>query len=177
MALTADNVVVGITGKVYIGETTAAAPTASDSTLTGFTELGYVSADGVSFTIDKSTNQIRAWQNSDLVREVVTEGNVTYSFMLLESNQDVVEAYFGAAMVDGKIQVNPTATGGKKSFVIDVVDNAKAIRHYVPMGEILSVEAQTIQNGEALMYGVTVTAYVDNGRTADVFYSEFEPAP
>jgi len=177
MALTADNVVVGITGKVYIGDTTATAPTASDSTLTGFTELGYVSADGVSFTIDKSTNQIRAWQNSDLVREVVTEGNVTYSFMLLESNQDVIEAYFGGSMVDGKIEVNPSATGGKKSFVIDVVDNDKAIRHYVPTGEILSVEAQTIQNGEALMYGVTVTAYATSGRHADVFYSEFEPAP
>ena len=34
MALTADNVVVGITGKVYVGATTASAPTSSASTLT-----------------------------------------------------------------------------------------------------------------------------------------------
>jgi hypothetical protein len=174
MALTAENVVVGITGKVYVGATSATAPTASTSTLTGFTELGYVSADGVEFTTDKSTNQIRAWQNSDLVREVVTEGTVTYKFMLLETSQDVVEAYFGSTMVNGKVQLNPVATGGRKSFVIDVVDGAKAIRHYVPAGEILTVEAQTFVNGEAIVYGVTVTAYASGGRTADIFFSEFE---
>ena len=174
MALTPDNVVVGITGAVYAGATTAAAPTATTSTLTGFTELGYVSADGVSFTMDKTTNQIRAWQNSDLVREVVTESTVTYSFMLMESNQAVIEAYFGGTMTDGKVLVNPNATGGKQSFVLDVVDGDKAIRHYIPTGEILSVDAQTIANGEALLYGITITAYASGGRSADVFYSEFE---
>jgi hypothetical protein len=174
MALTADNVVVGITGKVYSGATTATAPTDSTSTLTGFDELGYVSADGVSFTIDKSTNQIRAWQNADLVRELVTEATVTYSFTLLETTQDTIELYFGSAMVGGKIQLNPSNTGGKKSFVIDVVDGAKAIRHYIPAGEVLSVEAQTIQNGEAIAYGVTLTAYATSGRVADIFHSEFE---
>lgn len=174
MALSAENVVVGITGKVYVGATSATAPTSSTATLTGFTELGYVSEDGVEFSTDKSTNQIRAWQNADLVREVVTEGTVTYAFTLLETNQDVIEAYFGAPMVGGKIEVNPANTGGRKSFVIDVVDGAKAIRHYVPSGEILSVEAQQIVNGEAVSYGVTVTAYASEGRVADIFFSEFE---
>jgi hypothetical protein len=174
MALTAENVVVGITGKVYAGPTTATAPTSSTATLTGFSELGYVSSDGVEFGTDKSTNQIRAWQNADLVREVVTEGTVTYKFTLLETTQAVIEAYFGSTMVDGKVQLNPTSTGGRKSFVIDIVDGAKAIRHYVPSGEILSVEAQKIQNGEAVAYGITVTAYASAGRVADVFFSEFE---
>lgn len=175
MALTADNVVVGITGKVYVGPTTATAPTSSTSTLTGFSELGYVSTDGVSFTVDKATNQIRAWQNSDLVREVITEGTVTYNFMLLETNQEVIELYFGATMTDGKVELNPSNTGGRKSFVIDVVDGDKAIRHYIPVGEVLAIEAQTFQNGEAVMYGVTVTAYTEASRVADVFHSEFEP--
>lgn len=174
MALTADNVVVGITGKVYVGATTATSPTSTTSTLTGFNELGYVTADGVEFATDKTTNQIRAWQNADLVREVITESTVTYTFSLLETNEDVIETYFGSTMVDGKIELNPSNTGGRKSFVIDVVDGDKAIRHYIPTGEILSVEAQTIQNGEAVTYGVTVTAYVDEGRVADIFHSEFE---
>jgi hypothetical protein len=174
MALTAENVVVGITGKVYVGPTTATAPTSSTATLTGFTDLGYVSADGVEFATDRSTNQIRAWQNADLVREVVTEGTVTYKFMLLETTQDAIEAYFGGTLVDGKLELSPTATGGRKSFVIDIVDGAKAIRHYVPTGEILTVEAQTIVNGEALGYGMTVTAYASEGRVADIFFSEFE---
>lgn len=174
MALTADNVVVGVTGAVYAGPTSATAPTSSTSSLTGFTELGYVSADGVEFATDKSTNQIRAWQNADLVRESITEGTVTYSFALLETTQEVVEAYFGATMSNGKIELNPVNTGGRKSYVIDIVDGAKAIRHYIPSGEILSVEAQTVQNGEAVAYGITITAYASEGRVADVFFSEFE---
>ena len=57
-----------------------------------------------------------------------------------------------------------------------VTDNLvdKVIRHYIPSGEVLSVEAQTFANGEAVMYGVTVTAYASGGRTADIFYGEFE---
>lgn len=174
MANNAENVVVGITGSVYVGPTTATAPTSSTATLTGFTDLGYVSSDGVTFSTDKSTNQIRAWQNADLVREVVTEGTVTYAFMLLETTEAAIEAYFGGTMTAGKIELNPVNTGGRKSFVIDVIDGAKAIRHYVPSGEILSVEAQQIQNGEAVGYGMTITAYASEGRVADVFYSEFE---
>lgn len=174
MANNAENVVVGITGSVYVGATSATAPTSTTATLTGFTDLGYVSADGVTFTTDKSTNQIRAWQNADLVREVVTEGTVTYSFMLLETTEAAIEAYFGSTMTGGKIELNPVNTGGRKSFVIDVIDGAKAIRHYVPSGEILSVEAQQIQNGEAVGFGLTITAYASEGRVADVFYSEFE---
>jgi hypothetical protein len=174
MALTAENVVVGITGEVYVGPTTAVAPTSSTEALSGFTSLGYVHADGIEFTSDKSTNQIRAWQNADLVREVVTEGTVTYSFSLLETTEDVIETYFGAPMVDGKVEINPTNTGGRKSFVIDIVDGDKVIRHYIPSGEILSIEAQTIQNGEPVAYGVTITAYASSGRVAEVFHSEYE---
>lgn len=174
MALTADNVVVGITGKVYIGATSATAPTSSSATLTGFTELGYVHSDGVSFTIDKSTNQIRAWQNADLVREVITEATATYTFSLLETTEDVIETYFGSAITAGKVELNPAATGGRKSFVIDVVDGDKVIRHYIPSGEILSVTEQKIANGEPISYGITVTAYASAGRSADIYYSEFE---
>jgi hypothetical protein len=174
MSLNADNVVVGITGKVYVGATTATAPTSSTEALTGFTELGYVNADGVEFSADRSTNQIRAWQNADLVREVVTEATVTYSFTLMETNEDVLETYFGVAPIDGKIEFSPAITGGRKSFVIDVVDGDKVIRHYVPSGEVLNIEAQTIQNGEAVTYGMTVTAYASDDRTVDIFFSEYE---
>lgn len=174
MALSADNVNVAVTGKVYVAPTTATAPTGSDSTLTGFTELGYVSADGITVTHDRSTSQIRAWQNSDLVREVTTEATTTYALTLLESNEDVIEAYFGATITGGKVQVNPSATGGRKSWVIDVVDGADVIRHYIPTGEVTAVEAQTFANGEAIGYGITITAYVANDRVADVFYGAFE---
>jgi hypothetical protein len=174
MALTAENVVVGISGKVYVAPVTATAPTSSVSALTTFEELGYVSADGIEIATDKSTSQIRGWQNSDLVRETITEATSTFAFTLLETSEAVLELYFGATVVAGKLAVNPTATGGRKSFVIDIVDGDKVIRHYIPSGEVLSVDSIMVANGEALAYSVTVTCYVSEGRTFDSFYGEFE---
>lgn len=161
MATTAENVRVGTTGAIYVGATSATAPTGADSSLTGFTELGYVSQDGVTETRDRSTNQIRAWQNSDLVREVVTEATATFQCVLLETTAETLSAYYGATVdpADGSIEIDPSATGGRQSFVIDLVDGTDAIRTYVPSGEILSVGEQVYQNGEPVGYDVTITAY------------------
>jgi hypothetical protein len=165
MAINAENVRVGTTGAIYVGETTATAPSGASATLTGFTELGYVSADGVTETRDRSTNQIRAWQNSDLVREVVTEATATFQAMLLETSASVLAAYYGATVdiSDGSIEIDPAATGGRKSFVIDLVDGSDVIRCYIPEGEILSVGEQMYQNGEPVGYDITITAYASSG--------------
>jgi hypothetical protein len=170
----AANVMVGITGAVYVGDTTAVAPTATTSTLTGFDAIGYVTADGVTFATDKSTNQIRAYQKNDLVREVITETTVTYEFAALETNSTAIELYFGATMTNGKISFDPSSTGGVKSFVFDIVDGADVIRHYVPRGEVTSISEQSVTNGEAITYGFTVTAYADDNRTVDIFHGQFE---
>lgn len=175
MATNAENVRVGVTGAVYMGETTATAPTSASSSLTGFTELGYVSTDGVTETRDRSTSQIRAWQNSDLLREPVTEATATFQFTLLETNADVLAAYYGVEVdnSDGSVAVNPAATGGRKSFVIDLVDGDSGIRTYVPSGEILSVGEQVYQNGEPVGYDITITAYAsDEGYSFKKFYSD-----
>jgi len=171
---TAENVRVGTTGAIYVGPTSATAPTGATSALVGFTELGYVSADGVTETRDRSTNQIRAWQNSDLVREVVTEATATFQCVLLETTLETLKAYYGAAVdvADGSVEVDPAATGGRQSFVIDLIDGSDAIRTYVPSGEILSVGEQVYQNGEAVGYDVTITAYASgSGFSFKKFYS------
>src|SRR5688500_4446565 len=114
MALSSSNVRVAVTGAVYAGPTATAAPTAADSALAGgFVDLGYVSEDGVSETRDRSTNKIKAWQNADLVREVVTESSLTYTFTLIETKEDVVELFYGATAdsVDGSVEIVPSATG------------------------------------------------------------------
>lgn len=172
-----ENVRVATTGAIYIGPTTADAPTASDSTLdVDFVELGYANSDGITFSPERSTNAITAWQNAAKVREVITEGNLSYTFTLMETNEAVLEAYYGTAMVDGVIDFAPGTTGGRKSFVIDAIDADKIIRHYIPSGEIINIGEQTLQNGEAVMYEVTITAYDVDGKSARIFFSEYEVA-
>jgi len=166
MATNTANVRVAVTGAVSVGDTDATAPTGTSGALTGFTDLGLISEDGVTESRGRSTNDIKAWQGGALVRTVVTDATLTYHFVLLETNPDTVELFYGAAATpgatDGSLVVVPTSTGGRKSFVLDVIDGAELLRVYVPQGEVTEVGDRVYQNGEAIGYEVTVTAYNDS---------------
>lgn len=166
MALDSDAVRVAVTGAVYVAPTATSAPTSSSSALdVGFVDLGYVSADGITENIDRTTNQIRAWQNGSLVREVTSEGTYSVDMTFIETNESVLELYYGASITAGELDGDPTTTGGRKSFVIDVIDGAIVERIYIPAGEITSVGTRTLASGEAVGYQVTITAYADAGST------------
>lgn len=173
MALDSANVRVAVTGEISVGATSAAAPTAVSSALTGFTGLGYVSEDGVTESRDRSTNDIKAWQNADTVRTVVTEANLSYTFRLIETNAATLELFYGSAAAGGDLTVIPSTTGGRKSFVIDVVDGAELLRIYIPQGEVSEVGDVVYASGEAIGYEVTIRAYPDStlGGSARIFSS------
>lgn len=167
MALDSDNVRVAVTGAVYVAPTGTTGPTTSSSALdVGFVDLGYVSADGITENIDRTTNQIRAWQNGSLVREVTSEGTYSVEMTFIETNEAVLELYYGTADSSGQFNIDPTSTGGRQSFVIDVVDGSSVERIYIPAGEITSVGTRTLASGEAVGYQVTITAYADAGSTS-----------
>lgn len=161
MANNSNNVRVGVSGSVYVAATTASAPTTASSSLTGYTELGYISTDGITETRERSTNLIRAWQNADLVREVVTESNAMFKFTCLEATKDVLELFYGSTVTgsNGSIEVNPASTGGRKSFVFNVVDADKLVRLYVPLGEVTAIDDVVYVNGDPISFSMTVTAY------------------
>lgn len=177
MALVSDNVRVAVTGVVAVAATSAAAPVDADTSvasLTGFTDLGYVGEDGVTETRNRSTNKIKAWQNASTVREVVTESEATYKLVLIETKRETVELFYGATVdtADGSIAVIPANTGGRKSFLIDVVDGDDFIRTYIPTGEIVEVGDQVYASGEPIGYEVTINCYPGaGGWSAKKFYS------
>lgn len=177
MALDSSNVRVAVTGAVYRAPTGTAAPTGADSSLNvAFKDLGYVSEDGVTETRDRSTNQIKGWQNADLVREVVTDSSYALTFTLIETKLETVETYYGATVdgSDGSIDIVPSATGGRLSWVVDVIDGDDLIRIYLPSAEVTEVGDQVYQSGEAIGYQVTVKGYAVNGVTATKYYSSLE---
>ena len=164
---------VAVTGEVSVAPTGTAAPTDADTALpAAFKALGFVSEDGVTETRDRSTNDIKAWQNAATVRTVVTDATLTYQMTLIETNADTVELFYGTTVdgVEGSFAIIPASTGGRKSFVIDVVDGDELIRTYVPSGEVTEVGDRVYASGEPIGYDVTITAYPDNtGKAAEVF--------
>jgi hypothetical protein len=176
MALDSDNVRVAVSGAVYVAPVGTTGPTASGSTLdSAFADLGYVSSDGITENIDRTTTQIRAWQNGSLVREVTSEGTYSVELTFIETQEEVLELYYGTLNNAGEFDVDPTSTGGRKSFVLDVVDGDTIERTYIPAGEITAVGQRTLASGEAIGYQVTITAYADeNSTTFKKFFSILE---
>lgn len=166
MATNSANVRVAVTGEISVGATTATAPTSTSSALTGFTGLGYVGEGGVTETRERSTEDLKAWQNADTVRTVITESVLSYTFQLIETNEATLELFYGAAATlgvsDGNIKVVPASTGGRKSFVIDVVDGAELVRIYIPQGEVSEVGDVVYASNEPIGYEVTIRAYPDD---------------
>lgn len=164
MALNSANTGVAVTGEVSVAPTATAAPIDTTTALNvAFVGLGYVGEDGITESHDRSTDDIKAWQNSATVRTVVTDSSLKYSFTLIETTKAVVETALGVTVTqtapNGAYVIVPSSTGGQKSFVIDIVDGANVKRIYIPNGEVTELGDTTYSSGEAIGFEVTITTY------------------
>lgn len=160
------------TGGVLIGALATAAPTNTATALAvGFKATGYIGEDGLTETIDRSTDKIKAW-GGDIVKVVQSDFSVTYQFTFLESlNTDVLKSVYG----DGNVSVSsPGVSSGTlrtvlvngdtlpyKSYVFEVKDGDARIRIYVPRGQITEVGEVTYNDTDVIGYQVTLEAFKD----------------
>jgi len=162
MALTAANVRTGISGEVSVAATTATFPTSAAGTLTGFTGLGYVSPDGVKPKNERSTKDLTAWQNNAVVRTLTIDAKRTYEFTLWETTKAAIEFAYGTTVTqtttEGSYTIDPSASGGSRKFVVDVIDGTVLHREMFT-GELTSMEEAGWVNGEAVAFKCTVTVY------------------
>lgn len=160
MALSADEVLVALTGGVFMADAGSALPTDAVTPLDGgYTELGYISEDGVTESQNETNTQIRAWQGGDTVRVVKTEHNLTYSFTAIESTEAVVEAFYGNYDA-GLVEIN-AAPGKRGRWVIQVIDGDKDVRIVIPDGEVTERGDVQYVNSTAVGYPITITCYPD----------------
>lgn len=171
MATDATKVRVAVTGAISKNTTATSAPTGTASSITGWTELGFVSEDGVTLTLPGSgdSEAIKAWQNGQTLRTIRTpnEDNPTYRFVLLETNLAVIELYFnattsGQTSTEGAVAYNASAERTAYSYVVDVVDGAELVRDYIPRGVVTEVGDQVFANGEPIGYEITIEAEYDS---------------
>jgi hypothetical protein len=178
MSLDSANTRVAVTGAVYVADTGAAAPTSAVAAVggSGYTDLGYLNEDGVTETINRTTDEKKAWQNAATVREDVTDGSYQVSFTMIETKKEVLELYYGQALVAGVLDVEPGALGARQSFIIDYVDtdSGKVERTWIPEGQVTELTERNAVSGELLGYGVTIKAYGSaelDGKPARKFWS------
>lgn len=178
MAATAPSVANVVSGKplasggVFRGPLATKVPsdatTALDSNMVG---LGYVSSDGLTETIDKSTSKITAW-GGDTVMVVQTEHSVTYKLTLIETgNPNVLKAVYGETNVTTtpattskgtlhKVLVNSKTTEAA-AWDFEMADAGKTIRIFVPNGQVTSIGDVTYSDEDLVGYEVEIEALPD----------------
>lgn len=162
MALTASNVRVGVTGAIYKAPLKTAAPANAAAAIDArFKDLGYISEDGVTQTIDSDKSEIKAWQNGDIVRTIQTSHNVSFQFTLIETNEEVLKLYYADPTATATAVKVTGAQSAHDSYVLDVLDGDKTIRIVIPDGQVTERGEITYKTDEAIGYQVTVVAYPD----------------
>lgn len=168
----AANVTVGkpaITGAVFHAPAGSTLPTSTAAALdAAFTELGYVSDDGVVNSNTPSSTEIKAWGGA-VVAVPQSEKKDTFKLKLIETmNVDVLAAVFGTANVSGSLaagsalSVNATEVPAA-SWVIDMIlrDNT-AKRIVIPSGKISEIGDVVYKDDEVAGYEITIACLPDS---------------
>lgn len=172
---TADNVRVAVTGAVYYAPTGTTLPTNATSALNAAflaNDVGYLDESGIVQSLATATTDIKAWQDSAIVRKLQTSHDLTYKMVMLETASDPLSLYYGNFASSASI-INGTVLD-HHAFVFQIDDGGNDIRVVVPDGQITERGDITYANAGAVTYDVTITAYPDgsNNKSYTYFSSE-----
>lgn len=170
MAVDVDEELVGIDGVVATGVYgVAVAPTDAEGALdASWTDLGLTTAAGVTRTTQRSATVRRGWQKNRKLRTLVTDGAVRFQFVLVQTNEDVVELFHGVTVdpSDGSVVVDPMVDWPRTAFCLDVIDDAggadRIVREYVPNAKVVEVGDQVAVAGDTFGWPITIESDYDD---------------
>lgn len=170
MALTADNVRVGLNGNVYVAPKGTTAP-ADLTTAWGaaWQDFGYLNDDGVEMEYSTDVEDIMAWQSLSPVRRVLTSVEMTLAFTAIELRATTITQYFPDSTITEvtagtvyKLDI-PSAPGPAEfAFGFEWMDGDIVNRVVIPRGEVTDRESVNFQRGEPVGLGMTVSAYASS---------------
>lgn len=159
MTKDADEIVVGANGSIYVGAVGATIPASIDDALDGaaWTDLGYVTEDGVSWTDGKSLTSIRAWQSFYDLRRIVESKEGSLGFTLMQWSGENVKLAFGGGTIDeaagsGLYKFTPPdpATIDERAMAVEWTDGDKDYRLVFPKGMVSeNVETNIVRTDSA----------------------------
>lgn len=185
MAQTALEVSVGkprAAGGIFAGEPGEGVPTDATTELApALINLGYVSEDGLVNGIEVSTEDITAW-GGDTVLTVRTSRSETFAWTFIQTNADVLAEVYGPDNVDEDVAggtltvLHNSKDLPRRLYVFEILMTGNRVKRIVvPNAQITEVGDVTYQDGEAIGYEVTLSAYPDeDGNTAYEYIAEID---
>ena len=162
-----------VTGAIYRAPLGTTLPTDATTALgSAFSELGYISEEGITNDMSFSSDDVRAW-GGDVVLTPKSETNDNFSWTLIESlNVEVLKTVYGDANVSGTLATGITVKKNAleqvaSCWVIDQLLRDNALKRIViPNGKISETGDVVYKDDEAVGYEITLSALPDsNGKT------------
>jgi len=130
-----------------------------------FTNMGYVSDEGVKNNTDISTQDINAW-GGDVVLSTQTSYKETFALTFIETNVPVLKEYYGADNVietATAIEVRHGAVDapGHPWVIETVMQDGRVQRVVIPNGKLGERGEITYNDGDAIGYQMTINALPD----------------
>jgi hypothetical protein len=145
--------------RVSVAEIGAAAPTQPLPTAlaTGWSDLGWISDDGITESSSVNETKKYGWQGGALLRTLRNQFEHPFTVTALEENATVLglrnpEGSVTTTTGITRIGMAPSASVALKQFVIDLVDGDVHTRIHIP-------QAEAVQSGDVAYKGDDFTAY------------------
>lgn len=152
-------------GGVYVAPITASVPSSASGTLTGFTSVGNISDDGVTFGKKMDSNVVKAWGGAVVC--VLDEGYTeTAKFKFLDIDNTVAlglvfKEVTGALGSEIVCKSGPGASDPKIIVIDEILSGNVLQRTVIPRGIVSDVGDVNHKDSEVLGYEVTITAMED----------------
>ena len=152
-----------VSGMFYHAPAGTALPATADATLNEvWAEVGYVSQDGLTVSINASTESIKDWGNR-IVRVLVTDSEETAQASVITTTQETLATVLGAdnvAAADGTITAGLTLATlpPEEAFLFRMKDGDDMIIVGCTKGQVTALESLSFQPSSAISWTPTITA-------------------
>ncbi|MBY8878067.1 phage tail tube protein [Actinacidiphila acidipaludis] len=164
------------TGRILVAAVGALAPTDTGTPWdAAWTDLGYTSADGVTFSKKDKLDPVDTWQAVSPVRFIYSDRELTLKFSLMQFNGDTFPLYMGGGKVAAPDATKPSVQGyqlgdgpqfDERALGLEFSDGTDVTyRFVIPRGQVTATDDIKLARKAAALLGVTFTA-LSNGPSA-----------
>jgi hypothetical protein len=172
-------------GSVFSAPMSAAVVAALTSGPTGalaalpsnYNDFGVISGDGVTYSVGERTSDVTSWGYVNPSRTDIIGRDVTVKFLCQETNLQTLQAYTGADLTavattpsSAELDIQVPGTGQQKYMRLLTISVDQAadgsgdiyIARFLPKASITAIDDQKQSADDAIAYGFTLTAHVDD---------------
>lgn len=147
MAVNASELVVAGTGNVYVAAVSTAFPSTPSTSPSGsWTDIGYLTDDGVKITPSADVKKIMAWQATYPVRAVLTSRGLVVTMTFLQWNEVNLPLALGGGAITGSgpytFTPDTTGTPTEKALLVRATDGSK--KYDVQLARVMPVDLAEI---------------------------------